>query len=66
MKLSKIEKREMLKDALDKGRRYDFRKARIVKSKMSFEEYVSWLNELQSVLPKIKQREFIRYKNVKI
>lgn len=66
MKLSEIEKKEMLKDGKNKKRMMDFRKAKYSGRKMSFEEYISWLGEMQKINPVKPEKRFVEYKNVKI
>ena len=66
MKLSEVEKKEMLEDGKDKKRMMDFRKASSSERKMSFEEYIAWLTEMQELNPVKTEKKFIAYKNVKI
>jgi len=66
MKLSEIEKKEMLEDGKNKKRTMDFRKAKYSGKKMSFEEYIEWLNEMRKIRPIKANKNFVIYKNVKI
>lgn len=66
MKLSEIEKREMLEDGRNKKRMMDFRKAKSSSRKMSFEEYIAWLTEMQKINPVKTGKKFVVYKNIKI
>ncbi|PIU83362.1 MAG: hypothetical protein COS68_04450 [Elusimicrobia bacterium CG06_land_8_20_14_3_00_38_11] len=66
MKLSEVEKKEMLEDGKNKKRTMNFRKGRYIHKKMSFEEYIDWLQEMQKIHPVNPPREFVVYKNVKI
>lgn len=66
MKLSETEKKEMLEDADNNNRMAAFRKLRTLVHYNSFEEYISWLDEIQSINP-IKSRKInINYKRAKI
>jgi hypothetical protein len=66
MRLTKIEKKEMLEDGKSKKRMRAFRSLRASVPKMSFEEYADWLMQLQSMNPVKQKKRFVVYKNVKI
>ena len=63
MKLTDEEKKGLLEDAADPQRREDFRKARELLRKMTFEEYVRWLTEMSRIFP-AEPRKPVEYKNV--
>ncbi|MBI3589885.1 MAG: hypothetical protein HY094_00710 [Candidatus Melainabacteria bacterium] len=52
--LSDFEKREMILDASDKNRMKDFRLLRKDVGKISFEEYLTFLNDIQKVFKPFK------------
>ena len=66
MKLTEIEKKEMLEDAKDKKRREAFRKIKAPFHHKTFEEYINWLEEMQTVFQIKEERKIVNYKNVKI
>jgi len=72
MKLSAREKREMLQEAKSAKRRYAFSVAgKITDRKMSFEEYLNWLQQVVSAFPGYdkslsEKQKFMIYKNAKI
>ena len=63
MKLTEQEKQEMLEDAQSPDRRRDFRILRDSKPKLTFEECISWLTQLQQ-LPFFRPRanRFVEYR----
>ena len=62
-KLTEAEKKEMLEDGRSLKRRTDFRMAREVATRRSFEEYLHWLTETTSAFPEPARREFVVYRN---
>ncbi|MEW6555996.1 MAG: hypothetical protein AB1349_01425 [Elusimicrobiota bacterium] len=66
MKLSEIEKKEMLEDSKSKKRMLDFRKIQHIQKKMAFEEYIEWLMEIQKIHPVKPNKNSVIYKNIKI
>ena len=54
----------MLKDAANASRREDFRTARKLVPKMSFEDYVRWLSKITRLFPESKSREFVPYRKI--
>ena len=65
-KLTKIEKEEMLRDGKSKKRQEDFRKLKYFPKNISFEKYISLLEQWQSIYKIKPKKRFIEYKNVKI
>ena len=63
MRLTEEEKREMLEEAADVRRREDFRKARELMRKMTFEQYLRWLTEMTRLFPR-EPRKPVEYKKV--
>ncbi len=61
-KLTLREKKEMLADADNLDRREDFRIARKLAPKRSFEEYIHWLSKVTSLFPEPSPKKFVRYK----
>ncbi len=66
MILSEVEKKEMLEDGRNKERMLHFRKGRHAHKKMSFEEYIDWLQEMRGICRTNTKKKFFVYKNVKI
>lgn len=70
-KLSSQEKKEILADGKNKNRMLNFRKVKedgvkYYAKKMSFEKYLSWLEQMQKLNPVKPRKKFVVYKTVKI
>lgn len=68
MKLTKLEKKEMIVDGRNKNRMATFRKVKNYRF-ISFEKYISWLEIMQSINPvksHTTENRIINYKQVKI
>lgn len=66
MKLSDVEKKEMLEDGNNEKRKENFRKIKYLSPKMSFEEYLSMLEQLNSINSRKMQKRIVNYRNVKL
>ena len=62
IKLTEKERREMLADAKDPKRRQDFRTARALAPRLTFEEYLVWLTQFTELFPERKPRKFVEYR----
>jgi hypothetical protein len=66
MKLTDIEKKEMLEDGLSVERRDMFRRAPRPQPPATFEDYIALLDDLTALAPHPPRPPIVRYKNVKL
>lgn len=65
MKLSKMEKDEIIFDSFNKNRMNELRKTQFSNTIKSYEKYIKWLDEIQKICPVLKKKKrFCEYKNI--
>lgn len=61
MAWSEEEKREMWEDSQDQKRRDDFRKLKKLTPKLSAEEYLHWLKQINTIRKNVRQPSPVKY-----